>query len=79
MATPELTWLPERPDWNESLKSLSGLDRAAAWDRLVELANARLDMMATIKLDRQFCKLFKDEGPGRLQTRPVRPPGTSAH
>jgi len=72
MATPELTWLPERPDWNDALKSLAGLDRGAAWERLVELANAHLDMMATIKLDRQFCKLFKDEGPDRLPTKPVR-------
>lgn len=72
MSTPELTWLPERPDWHDALTSLAGLDRTAAWERLVELANARLDMMATIKLDRQLCKRFKDEGPERLPTKPVR-------
>ena len=72
MPPPELIWLPESPDWNANLKSFSTADRAAAWPHLVELANARLDMMGTTRLDRQFLKLFKDEAPVNLQTRPVR-------
>lgn len=72
MLTPELTWLPVRPDWNDALKTLPAADKEAAWEHLVNLANARLDMMATVRLDRQMAKLFRDEPPPGLQTKPVR-------
>ena len=72
MFAPDLAWLPYRPDWNDALKDSPASDRTAAWEHLVNLAGARLDMMATTKLDRQFMKLFKDEWPGQLQTTPVR-------
>ncbi|MEF9928466.1 MAG: HAD-IIIC family phosphatase [Massilia sp.] len=71
MSNPELTWLPHQPDWNECLQRVTALDKASAWSALVELANVRLDMMATTKLDRQLLKLFK-QCPVNLETKPVR-------
>jgi len=71
MSSSELTWLPGQPEWNDYLKRVAAFDSASAWDALVELANARLDMMTTIRLDRQLLKLFKD-CPGNLQTKPIR-------
>lgn len=72
MSSPELTWLPESLASNVALKSIPMDDRAAAWDNLVGLANSRLDMMSTTRLDRQFLKHFKEEPPENLQTRPIR-------
>ena len=71
MLPSELTWLPGQPEWNDYLKRVAALESASTWDALVELANARLDMMTTIRLDRQLLKLFKD-CPGSLQTKPIR-------
>jgi FkbH-like protein len=65
-------WLPHRPDWGDLLKSLPTSDRSAAWEFLIDLANTRLDMLSTVRLDRQFTKLFKDDWPSKLQTKPVR-------
>lgn len=72
MSNPELTWLPDQPDWNSALKAVSALDQSEAWDRMVGLAEARLDMMATTRLDRQFVKSFHENVPTGLQTKPVR-------
>jgi FkbH-like protein len=72
MLTPELAWLPVRTDWNDALKALPASDRPAAWECLIDLANARLDMMSTVRLDRKLTALFKDDWPSRLQTKPVR-------
>src|SRR5262245_20970886 len=48
-----LYWLPENPGW--SLEA-AALDHSVAeertWRKLVELANARLDLIRTIRLDR---------------------------
>jgi len=71
MSSLELTWLPQQSDWNDSLKYFTALKHSEAWTALVDMANARLDMMTTIKLDRQLRKLFK-ESPVNLQTKPVR-------
>lgn len=72
MSTPELAWLAPRPDWSESLKSSSDLPDLDGWNGLVQLANSRLDMVATMRLDRRLVKLFGNAPPPGLTTTPVR-------
>jgi FkbH-like protein len=68
-----LYWLPENPGWS---REAAALDQAVAeertWRKLVELANARFDLIRTIRLDRLLQKLFGDNPPSHLSTRPVR-------
>jgi hypothetical protein len=68
-----LYWLPENPGWS---REAAALDQAVAgertWRKLVELANARLDLIRTIRLDRLLQRLFGDNPPSHLSTRPVR-------
>src|SRR5580704_4912194 len=73
MSTPELVWLSPAPvDWNATLRDVGPLADLAAWQALVELANFRLDSLATTRLDRRQQALFGDEPPAGLVTRPVR-------
>ncbi len=51
--TPELTWLPENPDWDKSLDAMKQIaDPSELWPALVHLANFRIDFVQTGKLDR---------------------------
>lgn len=61
----ELHWLPRHPDWTAQMAS------ASSWDELVELANARLSALETVRLDRRRSALLQ-EPPAGLATKPVR-------
>ena len=66
---PTLNWLPIVADWGERLQALPA--HATPWMEAVALANARLDHIATNRLDRAVRRLFPEPPPG-LATRPVR-------
>lgn len=66
----ELHWLPAVPDWRARLKELPG-DPAAAWDKAVGLANAKLNFVLTNALDETVRRIFP-QGPETLATKPVR-------
>src|SRR5689334_7295845 len=78
MACPELYWLPRAPEWNASLKGLDQGARDATpageaeWNTLVSLANARIESLGTLRLDRTLRKLFGGTAPAHLATKPVR-------
>ncbi len=71
MAAEPLSWLPPHPSWPASLKMLAGAPNDAAWPLLVDLARHRLDLVATIQLDRWLRKLCPTPPPN-IGTRPVR-------
>jgi FkbH-like protein len=53
--TPELTWLPEKSDWDKSLDGLKEIaDPPELWPALVRMANFQLDFVQTGKLDRHL-------------------------
>jgi predicted enzyme involved in methoxymalonyl-ACP biosynthesis len=69
----ELYWLPPKPiEWGKRLAAVSAPLDLNAWRTLVELANFRLDSIATLKLDRRLQELFAEAPPSGLGTRPVR-------
>jgi FkbH-like protein len=69
----DLYWLPPAEAWPERIKQLDRQqDGAAAWRELVALANTRMDFIRTGRLDRALQKLFGDEPPPGLATKPVR-------
>jgi FkbH-like protein len=70
--TSELYWLPVAPDWNEALSSVGSIPDTGAWEKLVALANTRLDLVRTLRLDRHLVRLFGASPPASLATRPVR-------
>lgn len=72
MATSDLYWLPVDQNWNEALASIGDKPEAASWDKLADLANTRLDLIRTLRLDRHFVRLFGETPPASLTTRPVR-------
>ena len=71
MAAELLSWLPPHPSWPAALDALPKQPDAAAWPMLVELARHRLDLVATIQLDRRLQRLSPAPPPG-IGTRPVR-------
>ncbi|MBV8577895.1 MAG: HAD family hydrolase [Acetobacteraceae bacterium] len=71
MAFPELSWLPAVADWAISLGGVPSEGGPEAWSALVRLANARIDSLATLRLDRKRHQLFPEAPPG-LATIPVR-------
>ena len=72
MSTPELDWLVQRPNWSESLKYLRDAPEHDVWEELVVLANSRIDMVSTMRLDRRLVTLFGNAPPPDLTTNPVR-------
>ena len=60
-----LWWLPQVADWREKLKT------AHDWDELVQLANAQLDPVQTLQLDRRLQALGNDIPQG-CQQPPIR-------
>lgn len=67
-----LSWLPAAKDFLTSLRALREGGPVDAWLRIVSLANHRLDVAQTNALDGQIRRLFADEAPPALATRPVR-------
>jgi FkbH-like protein len=72
VSTAELYWLPVDPNWNAALPSIGDTPDNSAWAKLVGLANARLDLVRTIRLDRHLLRMFGATPPPGLTTRPVR-------
>ena len=72
MSTTELYWLPVDPNWNVALPSIGDTPDSSTWAKLVGLANARLDLVRTIRLDRHLLRMFGTTPPPGLTTRPVR-------
>lgn len=70
----DLIWLPPVEDWPARIGEIERLTPAdeGAWDRLVALANTRLDFVRLGRLDRSLLRLFGDAPPPGLTTRPVR-------
>jgi FkbH-like protein len=74
MPRPELRWLPEAKEFSQRLKALeqsSHPDSAAKWQALVSLANLRLDLLRTERLDSVLQREFSAP-PRHLQTKSVR-------
>jgi FkbH-like protein len=67
----ELYWLPEIANWRERVRAL-GQTGSDPWEEAVALANTRLDFVKTNALDRAVSKLFGEEPPQGLSTKPVR-------
>ena len=67
----EMSWLPPVSDWSARLSALEKTSDIAVWKELVSLANARLDFLQTLQLDRALRRRFI-EAPKGLETRPVR-------
>lgn len=67
-----LTWLPLRPSWNESLKAARTLPPAEAAPRLIELANAQIDFVQTMRLDRVLQEYGAALEPHLKRTRKLR-------
>ncbi len=69
MASPELYWLPEVPDWDERLRAVL---TPSSWPKLIALANARLDFLATNRLDRVSQRLLRTTVPEGVPEKAVR-------
>jgi len=68
-----LPWLVVAEDWAARIRTLEQEpDREAAWAGLVALANTRLDMLRTSRLDRVVRRHFADAGPPGLATKAER-------
>jgi FkbH-like protein len=72
MPPTELSWLPVQANWSDELRSTEALSDADAWQRLISLANARIDPLQTLRLDRQLQRRFGGVSPPDLTTKPVR-------
>ena len=66
----ELYWLPSVPDWRQRLRAMP-VDPAAAWDKAVALANARLNFVLTNALDETARRVLPN-GPETIPTKKVR-------
>jgi predicted enzyme involved in methoxymalonyl-ACP biosynthesis len=68
-----LPWLPEHPNWTASLKQLdSSGSGQEAWRALCDMAQTRLTSVQTQQLDRRLLRLFSNEPPPGLDTKPIR-------
>jgi FkbH-like protein len=66
----ELHWLPDVPDWRARLREITtGSD--VVWDRVVALANARINFVLTNALDEIVRRTFSGPPEG-IATKPVR-------
>ena len=68
MALTDLAWLPVEADWSERLKAAGEAD----WPALVLLARARLDPLATGRLDRLLRRRFPEPPPSGLAAPAIR-------
>jgi FkbH-like protein len=66
-----MSWLPVVSDWATRVAALEKSSELAVWKELVSLANARLDFVGTLQLDRALRRRFA-EAPKGLETRPIR-------
>jgi HAD superfamily phosphatase (TIGR01681 family) len=72
MSFPELWWLPSIPTWGEGLQAVGDQRHERVWPSLVGLANAKIDSLATLRLDRRLTRLFGETAPPELATKPIR-------
>ena len=70
-SAPELNWLPDKAEWADTLKLVATGDHDS-WHMLVGLANARLDLVRTIRLDRAMQRLLARTRKPPLAGKPVR-------
>ena len=68
----ELYWLCQADSWTNDVKAVDELTGLAAWQKLKGLANTRLDLARTERLDRLIARLFGTEPPKGLQPKPIR-------
>ena len=68
----ELYWLCQADSWTNDVKAVDELTDLAAWQKLKGLANTRLDLARTERLDRLIARLFGAEPPKGLQPKPIR-------
>ena len=68
----ELYWLCQADSWTNDVKAVDELTGLAAWQKLKGLANTRLDLARTERLDRLIARLFGAEPPKGLQPKPIR-------
>lgn len=68
-----LAWLPDVENWADRLNDALQQDELdATWTSLVALANARMDAVRTLRLDRALRRRFGNAAPPGLTSRPVR-------
>lgn len=72
MAIPELFWLRPHPNFPDGLQSVGNTSDEESWNALLQLANSRLDMVATTRLDRRLLRACGEIPPPGLQTKPIR-------
>jgi FkbH-like protein len=65
-----LGWLPASSDWSEKLRAAAG-SATPQWQDLVDLANFRLDLVKTNRLDSLVRRVFPQPPPG-LRAKPIR-------
>ena len=68
-APPALEWLPVEPDWRQKLRAFR---TDGTLDDAIELANRRLDFVATNALDTAVSTRLGSSPPSGLSTRPVK-------
>ena len=66
-------WLPPIADWRARIAELDRQEPGdAAWRLLADCASHRLDLTQTERLDRSLRRLFGEQPPPGLETKPVR-------
>lgn len=70
MSLTDLDWLPASSSWGERLRAAAGQE-SVAWKDMVELANARLDMVKINRLDSAIRRAFP-RPPDGLRANPIR-------
>jgi len=68
---PQLSWLPEDPDWRPKLRALAKAE-GDIWNDAVALANFRIDFTRTNAIDEVVRRRYKDAPPAGTGTKPVR-------
>src|SRR5436309_888937 len=67
----DLYWLPEIVDWRTRFQATAACGMAS-WPSLVSLANARVNFIQTVKLDKLMQSMYRDAPPPELTSKPVR-------
>jgi FkbH-like protein len=68
----ELAWLPKETEWDMCLEALSADSPFEQWQKLLRLANWRIDFVQTGKLDRAAQRLAKHGIPTSTNLKPVK-------